>query len=75
VKRRKRKPHKYTNAKEPSPGERVAEFRPGEKPWVKHMGELKRLHRETLRINRLIEQDSEKIDPGPGRPLLNVMWR
>ena len=40
----------------------AAEVRSGEKPWVKHMGKLKRLHKETLRINRLIEQDSEKID-------------
>lgn len=34
----------------------------GEKPWVKHMGKLKHLHRETERINRLIEEDFEKID-------------
>jgi hypothetical protein len=34
----------------------------GEKPWVKHMGKLKHLHRETERINRLIEEDVEKID-------------
>jgi hypothetical protein len=33
-----------------------------ERPWVKHMGKLKHLHRETVRINRLIEEDSEKID-------------
>jgi hypothetical protein len=39
------------------------------------MGKLKRFHKETLRINRLIEQDSEKIDPGPGRPLHNETWR
>ena len=45
----------------------AAEARPGEKPWVKHMGKLKHLHKETLRINRLIEEDSEKIDP--------EMWR
>jgi hypothetical protein len=38
-----------------------------EKPWVKLMGKLKHLHRETERINRLIEEDSEKIDP--------EMWR
>jgi hypothetical protein len=31
------------------------------------MGKLKRLHKETLRINRLIEEDSEKIDA--------EMWR
>lgn len=45
----------------------AAEARAGEKPWLKHMGKLKRLHKETLRINRLIEEDSEKIDP--------EMWR
>ena len=33
-----------------------------EKPWVKHMGRLKHLHKETERINRLIKADSEKID-------------
>jgi hypothetical protein len=37
------------------------------KPWVRHMGKLKHLHQETERINRLIEEDSEKIDP--------EMWR
>ena len=39
----------------------------GEKAWVKLMGKLKRLHKETTRINRLIEEDWEKIDP--------EMWR
>ena len=39
----------------------------GAKPWVKHMGKLKRLRKETARINALIEKDSEKIDP--------EMWR
>ncbi len=34
----------------------------GDRPWLKLMGKLKHLHRETLRINRLIEEDSEKID-------------
>jgi len=32
------------------------------KPWVKLMGRLKHLHKETERINRLIDEDSEKID-------------
>ena len=45
----------------------ATEARAGEKPWVKHMGKLKHLHKETVRINRLIEEDSEKIDP--------EMWR
>ena len=39
----------------------------GEKPWVKLMGKLKHLHKETVRINRRIDEDSEKIDP--------EMWR
>ena len=45
----------------------AAETRTGAKPWLKHMGKLKHLHKETLRINRLIEEDSEKIDA--------EMWR
>lgn len=39
----------------------------GEKPWVKLMGKLKHLRKETARINRLIDEDSEKIDA--------EMWR
>ncbi len=35
----------------------------GEKPWVKLLGKLKHLRKETERINRLIEEDSERIDP------------
>jgi hypothetical protein len=34
----------------------------GDKPWLRLMGKLKHLRRETKRINRLIEQNSEKID-------------
>ena len=37
------------------------------KPWMAAFGKLKHLHKETERINRLIEEDSEKIDP--------EMWR
>ncbi|HME00676.1 MAG TPA: hypothetical protein VKM93_25510 [Terriglobia bacterium] len=32
-----------------------------EKPWLRHMGKLKHLHKETERINRLTEADSEKL--------------
>ena len=35
---------------------------PGKKPWIKHLGKLKHLHKETERINRRIEEESEKID-------------
>lgn len=35
----------------------------GRKPWLKHFGKLKHLKKETARINRVIEQTFEKIDP------------
>ena len=37
------------------------------RPWMAAFGKLKHLHKETERINRWIEEDSEKIDP--------EMWR
>jgi hypothetical protein len=33
------------------------------RPWMKHFGKLKALRKETRRINKLIEDASEKIDP------------
>jgi len=33
------------------------------KPWMKHMGKLKDLREETTRINALIEEAFENIDP------------
>jgi len=45
----------------------AANAKTGNKPWVKLMGRLKHLHKETARINRLIDESSEKIDP--------EMWR
>jgi len=41
-------------------GKLAAIAKAAEKPWLKHMGKLKHLHKETERINRLIEADSEK---------------
>lgn len=35
---------------------------PGQKPWMKHMGKLKDLRKETERINKLIEQAFEEVD-------------
>jgi hypothetical protein len=32
------------------------------KPWMKHFGGLKSLRKETRRINKIIEDASEKID-------------
>jgi hypothetical protein len=40
----------------------AAESNGDEKPWLKLMGKLRHLHKETARINRLIEEDSETID-------------
>ena len=45
----------------------ATESKAGQKPWLKHLGKLKHLHKETIRIDALIEEDSEKIDP--------EMWR
>jgi hypothetical protein len=36
---------------------------PGEKPWMKHLGKLKNLRKETQRINKLIEQAFEEVEP------------
>jgi hypothetical protein len=44
-----------------------ANAKTGEKPWVKHMGKLKHLRKETERINRFIEEDTERIEA--------EMWR
>jgi hypothetical protein len=35
----------------------------GQRPWMKHMGKLKDLRKETKRINRVIEEAFEKVDP------------
>ena len=42
--------------------DKLAATKGGEKPWVKHMGKLKHLHRETARISRIIEDAAEQID-------------
>jgi len=36
--------------------------RPGPKPWMRHAGKLKHLHKETKRINQRIEEAFEQID-------------
>ena len=35
----------------------------GQKPWMKHIGKLKHLRKETERINRVIEEAFEEVDP------------
>ena len=34
-----------------------------EKPWLKSFGKLRGLHAETVRINRIIEEEFEQVDP------------
>lgn len=34
-----------------------------EKPWLKVVGKLKHLRRETARVDRVIENETERIDP------------
>lgn len=38
-----------------------------ERPWMKHAGKLKHLHKEIAQIDQAIEEAFEKIDP--------EMWR
>ncbi len=40
-----------------------AGFREEERPWVRLAGGLKHLHKETVRINRIIHSEFEKIEP------------
>jgi len=35
----------------------------GQKPWMKHVGKLKDLHKENERINKIIEGAFEQVDP------------
>jgi hypothetical protein len=35
----------------------------GSKPWMKLAGGLKHLHKETVRINRVMASEFEKIEP------------
>ena len=41
----------------------AATAKPREKPWTKLAGGLKHLHKETERINRIIEEEFEQIEP------------
>lgn len=37
--------------------------KPAEKPWAKYAGALSHLHEETARINKIIEDEFERIEP------------
>lgn len=43
--------------------EKLARPSPGAKPWMKLAGRLKHLERESARIDRLIEEEFEKVEP------------
>ena len=34
-----------------------------EKPWMQSFGKLRRLHKETVKINRIIHQEFGQIEP------------
>jgi len=43
----------------------------GQRPWMKHIGKLKDLHKETAWINKVIDEAFEEVDPemwGAERP-------
>ena len=44
-----------------------ASLAPGKQPWMKLAGGLKHLRKETARINKIIEDEFEQIEP--------EMWR
>lgn len=43
--------------------EKLAAPQPTEKPWMRSFGELRHLHKETLKINKIIEEEFEQIEP------------
>lgn len=42
------------------------------KPWLKSFGKLRGLHKETMRIDRLIEAEFSRIEPEPAAPRTSV---
>ena len=42
--------------------DKVADARAGERPWMAAFGKLRHLHKETAKINRLIEEEFEQIE-------------
>lgn len=36
---------------------------PKDKPWMKGFGQLRHLHNETIRIQRIIDEEFEQIEP------------
>ena len=43
--------------------ETLATGRTGQKPWMKSFGALRSLHKESARIDRLVEREFDRIEP------------
>jgi len=43
--------------------EKLAAAKPADKPWMKALGGLRHLHDENVRIQKLIDEEFETIDP------------
>lgn len=43
--------------------EKLAASKPADKPWMKGAGKLQHLHKETVRIQRLIDKEFGQIEP------------
>ncbi len=43
--------------------DKVRDANPEDKGWMKTFGKLRRLHTETLRIDRIIEQEFGRLEP------------
>lgn len=43
--------------------DKLAEDKAGNKPWVKLAGGMRHLHKETQRIDRIIEEEFEQVEP------------
>jgi len=43
--------------------EKLATAKPVDKPWMKAAGKLRHLHNETVRIQRIIDQEFGQIEP------------
>ena len=43
--------------------EKLSTVKPADKPWMKGAGKLRHLHKETVRIQRIIEKEFGQIEP------------
>ena len=43
--------------------EKLAAAKPADKPWMKGAGKLRHLHKETVRIQRLVDKEFGQIEP------------